>query len=113
MDEIDDGIGVFVWRAGRDSNTQPPDPKSGALSIEPPARREGFYRIGGACGSAAGYSVISNSELRIPDDGFHPTTRPESDAQPAICNLQSAIRNSQFAIRNGRLGALGVGRMSG
>ena len=31
------GILFFIWHAGRDSNPQPSEPESDALSIEPPA----------------------------------------------------------------------------
>ena len=31
------GILSFIWYAGRDSNPQPSEPESDALSIEPPA----------------------------------------------------------------------------
>ena len=31
------GILSFIWHAGRDSNPQPSEPESDALSIEPPA----------------------------------------------------------------------------
>jgi hypothetical protein len=34
---------ISFWRARRDSNPQPTDPKSVALSIEPLARDYGFY----------------------------------------------------------------------
>ena len=35
-EEIPNGISSFIWYTGRDSNPQPSEPESDALSIEPP-----------------------------------------------------------------------------
>ena len=37
-EEIPFGISSFIWYTGRDSNPQPSEPDSDALSIEPPVR---------------------------------------------------------------------------
>ena len=46
--KIKDGVNrsftpSFCWYAGRDSNPQPSEPESDALSIEPPAHKLSYY----------------------------------------------------------------------
>ena len=57
------GIPLFIWYAGRDSNPQPSEPESDALSIEPPAHLlESLYIIPSFYLFVKGNFVFSNSD---------------------------------------------------